>query len=226
MTYWLLPCLYYYSLTQVCTAFDVLRPLQMGQGDITLLLLYCVSSCIAHRKIHIQRLISWTYSPCYSQSPLLQLCLEMSISSKSRNLLQFLQFSYCTLERIKEEKLTENHTPFPMVFEIHTETSSLKTLKIIPRNLNEIVRSWIWLLVTLYRMVQYVEKMVWTPGEAVSLPSRPPSPPCNHSPRPLTPCNHSPRSPFSVPNISHISSKYPHYTRLFPLLSFRREHVS
>ncbi len=57
---------------------------------------------------------SWTKSdksltsfpPCYSQSPL-QLGLKISISSNSRNLLQFLQFSY----RRKEEKLKENHTP-------------------------------------------------------------------------------------------------------------------
>jgi hypothetical protein len=41
-------------------------------------------------------LMSWPR--CYSQSPL-QLCLEISISSDSRNLLQFLQFSYCTLSR-------------------------------------------------------------------------------------------------------------------------------
>jgi hypothetical protein len=40
------------------------------------------------------------FSPCYSQSPL-QLCLEISISSHSRNLLQFLQFSYCNGERRK-----------------------------------------------------------------------------------------------------------------------------
>jgi hypothetical protein len=37
-----------------------------------------------------------SFPPCYSQSPL-QLCLEFSISSNSRNLLQFLQFSYCRL---------------------------------------------------------------------------------------------------------------------------------
>ncbi len=36
------------------------------------------------------------FPPCYSQSPR-QLCLEISISSNSRNLLQFLQFSNCTL---------------------------------------------------------------------------------------------------------------------------------
>jgi len=35
-----------------------------------------------------------------------------------------------------------------MVYEIQTETKSLKTLKIRPKNLNEIVRSWIWLQYT------------------------------------------------------------------------------
>ncbi len=37
-----------------------------------------------------------SFPPCYSQSPL-QLCLEIYISSNSRKLLQFLQFSYSTL---------------------------------------------------------------------------------------------------------------------------------
>ncbi len=36
--------------------------------------------------------------------------------------------------------------PLPMLKEIHTETSSLRTLKIKPRNLKEIVGSWIRLL--------------------------------------------------------------------------------
>jgi hypothetical protein len=35
--------------------------------------------------------------------------------------------------------MIENHTPFPMVSEIDTETSNLRTLKIMPRNLNKIV---------------------------------------------------------------------------------------
>jgi hypothetical protein len=48
---------------------------------------------------------------------------------------------YSALYRRKEETLIENHNPFPKVLEIHTETSSLKTLKIKPRNLKEIVRS-------------------------------------------------------------------------------------
>ncbi len=37
-----------------------------------------------------------SFPPCYSQSPI-QLCFEISISSNSRNVLQFLEFSYCTL---------------------------------------------------------------------------------------------------------------------------------
>jgi hypothetical protein len=51
-----------------------------------------------------------SFFPCYSQSPL-QLWLEISIFSNSRNLLQFLEFSNCTLSRRKEKNLIENHTP-------------------------------------------------------------------------------------------------------------------
>jgi hypothetical protein len=36
------------------------------------------------------------FPPCYSQSPL-QFCFEISISSNSHNLLQFLQFRHYTL---------------------------------------------------------------------------------------------------------------------------------
>jgi hypothetical protein len=32
----------------------------------------------------------------------------------------------------KEENLIKNHTPFPTVYEIYTEISSLRTLKIMP----------------------------------------------------------------------------------------------
>jgi hypothetical protein len=39
------------------------------------------------------------------------------------------------------KNLIENLTPFSLFYEIHTETSSLRTLKIKPRNLNEIARS-------------------------------------------------------------------------------------
>ncbi len=82
-----------------------------------------------------------SFPPCCSKSPL-QLYLEIYTSSNSHNLLKFLQFSNCTLKSRKEENLIKNQTPFPMDQEIHTETSSLRTLKIMPRNLSEIVRSW------------------------------------------------------------------------------------
>jgi hypothetical protein len=57
-----------------------------------------------------------SFPPCFSQSPL-QLCLEISVSSNSRNLLQFLdlEFSYCTLSRRKEENLIESQTLYPIV---------------------------------------------------------------------------------------------------------------
>jgi hypothetical protein len=51
--------------------------------------------------------------PCYSQSPL-KLYLEISISSNSRNLLQFLVLLLYTAKE-KEENMIENHTHFPMV---------------------------------------------------------------------------------------------------------------
>ncbi len=56
-------------------------------------------------------------------------------------------FFSALLYTVKEENLIENHNPFPMVEEIHTETSSLNTLNIMLRNLKESVRSWIRLLV-------------------------------------------------------------------------------
>jgi hypothetical protein len=60
--------------------------------------------------------------------------LEDSISLYTRNLLQFLL-------RRKEENPIEYHTPFPIVSDIHTETSSLRNLKIMLRNLNVFARS-------------------------------------------------------------------------------------
>jgi hypothetical protein len=44
----------------------------------------------------IQTKVLKVFLLCYSQSPL-QLCLEISISSNSRNLLQFPKFRFCTL---------------------------------------------------------------------------------------------------------------------------------
>ncbi len=68
----------------------------------------------------------------------LHFALRFIFLQNSRNLLQSLWCVsvYCT---VKEKE--GNHTPFPMVSEIHTETSSLKTLQIMPGNLKEIVRS-------------------------------------------------------------------------------------
>jgi hypothetical protein len=64
-------------------------------------------------EIHeIQTKILKVFLLCYSQSPL-QLCLRISIFSNSRNLLQFLQFSFCTLYRRKRKP--DRSAPFPMV---------------------------------------------------------------------------------------------------------------
>jgi hypothetical protein len=59
--------------------------------------------------------------------------------------------SFCKGER---RNLIENRTPFPLVYEIYTEASSLRTLKIMARNLNEIVRSEIRLLTTTFRFTK------------------------------------------------------------------------
>ncbi len=71
---------------------------------------------------------------CYSLSPL-QLCLEISIYSHSRNLLQFLQVNL--LYTVKENGGKPDRKPLPL-HKIHTKTSNLKTLKIMPRNLNQL----------------------------------------------------------------------------------------
>ncbi len=46
-------------------------------------------------------------------SHLYSFALEIFISSSSLNLWEFLEFSYCTLQRRKEENLIENHTLVP-----------------------------------------------------------------------------------------------------------------
>jgi hypothetical protein len=79
------------------------------------------------------------FPPCDSQSPLLyklQLCLRFLF-------LQTHATSCCFCKGERRKTLIGNHNPFPMVSEIQTETSSLRTLKIMPRNLNVTVRSWI-----------------------------------------------------------------------------------
>ncbi len=75
-----------------------------------------------------------SFPSCYSQQ-LLQLCLEISIASNSRNLLQFLQFRWYTLYRRQEENLIEYH-PNGLI-------NQHRNLKIMTRNLNQIVISWI-----------------------------------------------------------------------------------
>jgi hypothetical protein len=52
-----------------------------------------------------------------------------------------LRVFFLVIHNIQEDNLRENHTLFPMVQEILTETSRLRTLKIITSNLNEIVSS-------------------------------------------------------------------------------------
>ncbi len=60
----------------------------------------------------------------YSQSPP-QLCLEISISSNSRNFLQFLQFSYCTLWRREAENLKIK--PFSLPYGLKDPYKNLKS---------------------------------------------------------------------------------------------------
>jgi hypothetical protein len=52
-----------------------------------------------------------SFPPCYSQS-----CIEVSISSSSRNLLQFLQFNYCTVHCIGEWRKPDRKS-FPLSYE-------------------------------------------------------------------------------------------------------------
>ncbi len=70
-----------------------------------------------------------SFSACYSQSPL-QVCFEISISSNSRNFLQFLQFSYCVLYTVKEKGRNPDRKPYPLTYglKIHTETWELSRL--------------------------------------------------------------------------------------------------
>ncbi len=66
--------------------------------------------------------------------------LQLSVSSNSRNLLHFYIVRFW-----KGGKPDRKPYPLPDGLEIHTETSSLSTLKFKHRSLKEIVRSWIWL---------------------------------------------------------------------------------
>ncbi len=97
-----------------------------------------------------QRQNSWTKSrqslqsfpPCYSQSPL-QLCLEISIYFFKQTHATYYSFYssvavHCTGERRKK---WENQTPFLMASEFR---NPYRNFKIMPRNLNQTVCSWIW----------------------------------------------------------------------------------
>ncbi len=81
---------------------------------------------------------------CYSQSPP-QLCLEISISSNSRNLLQFLQLQlHCEGERWKTWWKT---IPPSLWFKKSIQKPQVWELsRLCSETLNEIVRSWIRLL--------------------------------------------------------------------------------
>jgi hypothetical protein len=62
--------------------------------------------------------------PCYSQSPL-QLCLEISISSNSRNLLQFLQIQ--KLYTVKEKGGKTDRKPIPLPYGLRNLCGNLKS---------------------------------------------------------------------------------------------------
>jgi hypothetical protein len=121
------------------------------QRKKTLSILYCIFSGIVRAKSRFTLFRGRipgrnpdksrkSFPPCYAQSPL-KLCLEISISSNSRNVLSIsaVQLLYTVQHKRKQKNLIENHILFPVVKEIHTETSSLRTLKIMSRNFNEIV---------------------------------------------------------------------------------------
>jgi hypothetical protein len=119
------------------------RPPNLHINDPSLISFHRDGSMVPSFHVHHieQRPNSWTKSTqklmsfplCYWVT---STALPWDLYFSKRNLLQFLQFSNCTLHRRKEENLID----------IHTESSSLRTLKIRPRNLNEIVRLWIQLL--------------------------------------------------------------------------------
>ncbi len=75
---------------------------------------------------------------------ILRHCLfEISISSNSRYLLQFLQFSYCKLLRRNKENLKETIPPSPWFKKSIQKSKVWELSRFMPRNLNEILRSWV-----------------------------------------------------------------------------------
>jgi hypothetical protein len=67
-----------------------------------------------------------SFPPCYSKSQI-QLCLGIYISSNSRNLLQFLQFSNQELYTIKEKGGKPDRKPYPLSFGLGNPYRNLKS---------------------------------------------------------------------------------------------------
>jgi hypothetical protein len=68
--------------------------------------------------------------------------LRNFISSNSRNLFQFLQFSYCTVYTVKEKGGKPDRKPYPLPYGLRNPYINLKSENShAPRNLNEIVLS-------------------------------------------------------------------------------------
>jgi hypothetical protein len=88
----------------------------------------------------------WTsFPPCYSRSPLYSLPWDFYFFKLTQPLtVSTVQFLYT--EKEKGGKPDRKPYLLPYSLKIHTETSSLRTIKILPRNLNKIVCSWIRLL--------------------------------------------------------------------------------
>ncbi len=95
-----------------------------------------------------------SFPSCYTQSPL-QLCLEFSISSNSRNLLQFLEFSH--LYTVKEKGGKSDIKPWPPPYGSINTFRNLEISQIMLRNLNKIVRSWIRHRYWYWSYVQYIK---------------------------------------------------------------------
>jgi hypothetical protein len=84
-----------------------------------------------------------SFSPCYSQLPLL-LCFEISISLNPRNLLQFLR-TVQLVYNVKEKGGKHDRKLYPVPYGSRNpyRTLSLRTLKIIPRNLKATVYMYV-----------------------------------------------------------------------------------
>jgi len=116
---------------------------------------YC--TVVSNSWKHELRPNSWTnpdkslksFPPFYSLLPVQCTALPWDKKNFFKLTQPFMYFYSSVTEHCKsgkEENLIEKLTPFLLVYEIRTETSSLRILKIMPRNLNEIVRSGIRLL--------------------------------------------------------------------------------